>query len=215
MSFGVTVFPKNFGEQPALMTRSELKRLGRRGRPGPGRGQGQGPPGPQAARPRRHRRRQEPRLQLRRTGGRGGREGRGRGPERAGPPREKEVRALHGLDALPLPRQRRVQGRQDGQHQPGGGAHRVRRAARRGPVARLDPGHRGQGHPGQVLARLCGTGRRRPGLLLHGGEVRGPDLQGDQGSRELPPALPPAGHAPLMTRRTPVRPGPNLLRPAA
>jgi diguanylate cyclase (GGDEF)-like protein len=27
MSFGVTVFPKNFGEQPALMTRSELKRL--------------------------------------------------------------------------------------------------------------------------------------------------------------------------------------------
>jgi diguanylate cyclase (GGDEF)-like protein len=27
MSFGVTVFPKSFGEQPALMTRAELKRL--------------------------------------------------------------------------------------------------------------------------------------------------------------------------------------------
>ena len=203
MSFGVTVFPKNFSEQPALMTRSELKRLAGEADLALAEAKGKARPDLKPRGP------GDVPVDKNRVcsfvgqeAGADG-EGRGRGPERAGPPREKEVRALHGLDALPLPRQRRVQGRQDGQHQPGGGAHRVRRPARRGPVARYDPGHRGQGHPRQVLARLCGTGRRRSGLLLHGGEVRGPDLQGDQGTRELPPALPQAGHAPLMPRRTP------------
>ncbi|MCK7518133.1 MAG: hypothetical protein MZV64_10625 [Ignavibacteriales bacterium] len=67
----------------------------------------------------------------------------------------------------------------------------------RGPGGRHHPGRRGPGDRHPQRGRLLGEGRRRSGILLFGGEVPGPDLQGDQGPRELSLPLPERRQPPL------------------
>ena len=198
MSFGVTVYPHGEGDAHGPLARPDLKRLAGEADLALAEAKGKNRPELRA------RGAADVPVDKNRVCGFAGEDlgeaRKGEAPATAARPvlpREEEIRAVQRLDALPLPRERRLPGRQDGQHQPGGGPDRLRRSPARGPGGRHHPGRRGPGDRHPQRGRLLGERRRRAGLLLFGGEVPGLDLQGDQGPRELSLPLPERRQPPL------------------